>query len=125
MTLEVTPSRASTRTRFKLPRFARTPFLLSFLIGLVLALVSLIFYFRLQPVVPVFYSLPLQTQQLVVKEWIFFFPLFSLVISFLHLLIVNFFRDYSRLMLRLFSWVTLGIQVVLALSMIRIILIVS
>lgn len=124
MSLELT-SRPPSRARFRIPHFVRTPFLLSFLIGLVLSLVSLIFYFRLQPVVPLFYSLALQTQQLAPKEWLFLFPSLSLGITIVHLFLLNIFREHSRLMLRLFSWVTLGIQVVLALSMIRIILIVS
>lgn len=124
MTLELT-SRPPTRARFRIPHFVRVPFLISFLIGLVLALVSLIFFFRLQPVIPVFYSLALQTQQLAPKEWLFLFPALSLGITFIHAVLINIFREHSRLMLRLFSWVTLGIQITLALSMIRIILIVS
>ena len=87
-------------------------------------LFALVAYFRLQPEIPLFYSLALPEQQLARKEWIFLFPLLSFAISTGHLFITHWCREYSPMLLKLLGWVTLSLQIVLAISMIRILIIV-
>ncbi|MDQ3008226.1 MAG: hypothetical protein M3Q81_01370 [bacterium] len=108
---------------FKVPRFAKTPFLLSFLASVSVALVVLVYYFRIQPEIPLLYSLARPSQHLVAKEWLFLFPILSLLISVSHLIIINTARTYNKLMLSLFCWMTVVIQIMLCLSLARILII--
>lgn len=107
------------------PYFIRTPFLLCYLLTLSSYLLVLVFYFRLQPVVPLFYSLAQDSQQLAHKNWIFLFPAMLTGITLGHLSLAHAFRTYDRLLLQLFSWTTLAVEVILMAAIIRIIAIVS
>ncbi|MBP7768565.1 hypothetical protein KA082_01895 [Candidatus Woesebacteria bacterium] len=82
-----------------------------------------IFYFFTQPVIPLFYSLARNDQALTTKEWIFLFPIISLVITLLHSLLLSFFKDLDALVLRLFAWMTVVMQFFLILALVRIIVI--
>jgi len=103
------------------PRFARTPFLISYLISLATMLLVLVFYFRTQPVIPLFYTLPQPAQQLAAKEWLFLFPLVITLITAFHLSLVQTFSASNRLLLQLFSWTTILIQVMFGLALVRIV----
>jgi hypothetical protein len=107
------------------PQSLRIPLLSLFLISSAQALIVLINYFRLQPVVPLFYSLARKDQYLVSKEWLFLFPALSLLITLTHWLILNSMKDYEPLLLKIFAWTTVGFQVILSLALVRIILIVN
>lgn len=109
---------------FQPPRFARTPFLISYLISLASMLLVLVFYFRTQPVVPLFYTLPQAAQQLAAKEWLFIFPLVIALITAVHLSIVQTFQSYNRLLMQLFSWTTILIQIIFGLALVRIVTII-
>lgn len=106
------------------PHFVRTPFLISYLITFSLSLFVLVIYLRIQPAVPLFYSLARPTQHLVSKEWLFLIPALSGAISVTHLVLINIFEEYDQLIRLLFSWTTVAIQLVLAVAVIRSILIV-
>jgi hypothetical protein len=106
------------------PQFVRTPFLISYLITFSLSLFVLVIYLRIQPTVPLFYSLARPTQHLVPKEWLFIVPALSGAISVSHLILINIFEEYDQLIRLLFSWTTVAIQIVLAVAVIRSILIV-
>ena len=110
---------------FHVPRFLRTAFLMCFLLSSVSMLAVLVAVFTIQPLVPIFYSLALPTQHLAAKEWLFLFPVISFVIAFLHLSIVNSFRGYNQLIIELFAWMTVGIETILLLALLRILWIVS
>ena len=103
-----------------IPKILKTPFLISFLIGSLAVLLSLVFYFRVQPQIPIFYSLSDSEQQLAPKEWLFFFPVFSLLVSFLHLALLLLIKKYDGIILKFFAWSTAIVQVVLLLVMLRI-----
>jgi len=107
------------------PAWVKTPFRFSYLITLGLILSVLIYYFRIQPIVPLYYSLAQPAQQLAPKEWLGLFPAISLLITVLHLGIVQKNKEYDHLLIQLFSWTTVVIQVLLALALFRIIMIVS
>lgn len=107
------------------PRFIRTPFLISYLCTLSLSLLVLVAYFRIQPQVPLFYSLARPAEHLASKEWLFLIPAISGAISFIHLILINIFHEYDRLLIQLFSWTTVAVQIVLSLALIRILVIIS
>jgi hypothetical protein len=106
------------------PQFVRTPFLVSYLITFSLSLFVLVIYLRIQPSVPLFYSLPRPTQHLVSKEMLFLIPALSGAISVSHLILINIFEEYDQLIRLLFSWTTVAIQLVLAIAVVRSIMIV-
>lgn len=109
----------------RIPRFLRTTVLLSFLISFTSALVVIVFYFRLQPEIPLFYSLARKAQHLVNKEWLFIFPTLAFAISISHSVILRVAAFSDRLLVKLFAWSTVGIQVVLGLALLRIIIIIT
>ncbi len=78
-------------------------------------------YFSLQPQIPLFYSLPLASQQLSHKIWLLVIPLLSLAITMLHTLFIFSFRKIDQFLLRLFTWSTTIILALLLLALIRII----
>ncbi len=84
---------------------------------------STLYYFFAQPVIPLLYSLARPDQALVAKEWIFLFPVIALSITLIHSILISLFRDLEKLVLRLFAWMTLVMQVFLFLTMMRIIII--
>jgi hypothetical protein len=90
-----------------------------------MALMTSVLYFRLQPVVPLFYSLPRESQHLVAKEWLFIFPAISMFITILHGSILTTSQNSEALLLRLFAWTTVSIQIVLFLALLRIVLIIT
>lgn len=98
---------------------------ISNVISLALLILTLITLIRVQPEVPIFYSLALPSQQLAQKYWLLLFPTISIVISVLHLLIIKTMNHLDELVLELFAWVTVAIQVLLSLSLLRIIIIIS
>ncbi len=109
---------------FRLPKYLRTYFILSLLSSCALTLVVTIAYFRLQPVIPIFYSLGEPTDYVADKVWLFFFPAFSFTITILHLVILPTLRSYNRVMNQLFGWVTLTLQALCIVAAIRIIFII-
>jgi hypothetical protein len=110
---------------FSVPKSVKTPFLIVYLFTLVSALLTLTFYFRTQPVVPIFYSLPEPEQHLAAREWLFLFPFMSLIVSLLHTGLIKFVSKAEQLLLTLFAWTTVVVQTVLLLALLRIIYIIS
>lgn len=110
---------------FLIPKIIKTPFLLIYLSTLISTLLTLIFYFTTQPVIPIFYSLPETSQHLAPKEWLFLFPAFSFLISLLHTILIKPILKSDKLLLLLFAWTTVVVQVVLLLALARIVYIIS
>ncbi len=107
------------------PRFVRNPFLISYLCTFSLSLLVLVMYFKIQPQVPLFYSLARPAEQLASKEWLFVIPAISGAISFIHLILLNSYLEYDRMILKLFSWSTVALQLVISLGLLRILYIIS
>jgi len=110
---------------FSLTKSLNRPMMLSLLISCSLSLLALTSYFNIQPVVPLFYSLARPSQYLINKEWLFFFPVFSFFITFTHLFIIKFLINFEQVVLKIFAWVTIALQIILSLAMIRIIWLVT
>ena len=87
--------------------------------------VLLTLYFRLQPQVPLFYSLARPSQHLVHKNWLFVFPAISLAINVVHFSLLGLLRKIDRLLLKLFVWATVGTQLLLGIGLARILLIIT
>lgn len=109
----------------KPPSFVKTPFLLSYLLICAAALVTLIFYFRIQPEVPIFYSLARPVDHLAFKAWLAVFPVGMFVITLIHTAVVNIFKMYDQLLIQLFAWATFVVELLLVLALFRIIYLVA
>lgn len=105
------------------PKEVKTQLLLSLYVTVVITLVATVYYFVAQPVLPFFYTLPLPKQALGPKEWLFFFPVFSFLITLLHMIVISIYQDLETLVLKLFANMTSVVQIVLLLSLIRVVII--
>lgn len=112
-------------SRSKIPRYLKKPFAISFFITAAILLITSIFFFRIQPQVPLFYSLARTSQHLVSKYWLFLLPALSLIINLIHLMIANLIKQTDKLLMKLFVWTTVGIQFVLGLALLRILAIIT
>jgi len=113
------------RWKWNVPKELKTPLGSVYLITLVSTLLSLSSYFRLQPIIPLFYTLPQLEQQLMPKEWIFLVPALLLSISVLHTYIAYRLQKEHTLLLQLFAWTSVGIVLTFLLSQIRVLLLVT
>jgi len=112
-------------SRFRIPKYLKTPFLVSSLTVMTMFLVTLIFFFRIQPQVPLFYSLARSSQHLTSKGWLFLLPTISLFIGLAHLMIAKIAKHADQLLMKLFAWTTVGIQLILGLALFRILAIIT
>jgi hypothetical protein len=108
---------------FRLPKYLRTPFLISVLLSCLFSLVLLSTYFYLQPLVPLFYSLAQPNDYLVPKIWLATFPILSFVITLGHIFLIRYLFEHQRIIPLLFAWFTVVVQLLFALAFFRIILI--
>ncbi|MEA2056153.1 MAG: hypothetical protein U9O78_00330 [Patescibacteria group bacterium] len=99
------------------------PLRISLTISLVIFALSTWFYPKLQPEIPLFYSLADPSRQLVAKQWLFLLPVISLIICTIHLILIRTFAKLNELALFLFSWSTVMIEVIILMILLRIILI--
>jgi len=125
-----TPARASffrhaMNSYSKIPKYLKKIFLVSFLLTTSMLLITLIFFFRIQPQVPLFYSLARQSQHLTSKNWLFLLPALSLAISLTHLLIIKLIGQSDQLLMKLFAWTTVGVQFMFGLALFRILIIIT
>ena len=107
------------------PDFIRTPFLLSYILVLSSFLAGLVMLFRIQPIIPIFYSLARPADWLAPKIFMFIIPIAMTLITLGHLAWLYRVKDYDRLLLQLFAWTTFTINLILALALIRILTIVG
>ncbi len=109
----------------QVPRYLKAPFQLSFLFSSGIALFLLIAYFRLQPTVPMYYSLAEPTDYLVDKQWLILFPVISFAITIGHAFLIKILFHHEKIIPMLFAWCTLAIQILLTLELVRIVYIIS
>lgn len=109
----------------QLPKYLKAPFQLSFLISSANALFLLISFFRLQPVVPIFYSLATANDFLAEKQWLILFPVLSFSITIGHLFLIRMLYRHEKIIPILFAWCTIAIQVILLFELMRIVFIIS
>jgi len=109
----------------QVPKYLKAPFQLSFLFSSGMSLFLLISYFRLQPTVPLYYSLAEPTDYLVDKQWLILFPLISFLITIGHALLIKSLFHHEKIIPQLFAWCTVAIQILLTLELVRIVYIIS
>lgn len=114
------------RIQLKLgPQYTQQPLQLSMIINLVILFFVLISLSLIQPEVPLFHSLPGAEQQLIPKVWLLLLPGLSLLINIIHIGIVNLTKHIDSLMIKLYAWADVILQVLLLLVTLRNILIVT
>ncbi len=112
-------------TSLAVPKYLKAPFQLLFLISSSNALFLLISFFKLQPVVPIFYSLADSSDYLVDKRWLILFPFVSFLITISHLFLIKLLYKHQKIIPILFAWCTVVVEILLFLELIRITLIIS
>lgn len=90
----------------------------------VITLLSVSAAFFLQPQIPIFYSLPLSSQQVASRYWILLFPGFSLSVTLLHIVLIGIFSKVDEDVLGLFCWLTVLLQLVLLAVVVRLLFLV-
>jgi hypothetical protein len=110
---------------FNLPAYLKVPFRISFLLSSAITLTVLIFYFSIQPVIPLFYSLAEPTSYLAPREWLFLFPVFSFSLAILHMILIRVLYHHEKIIPILFAWATIVIQILTCLVLFRILFIIS
>jgi len=111
--------------RLKLaPKYIATPIKISLFITLFLLLLTGVILTFIQPVIPLFYSLPNPNEQLVNKSWLLLLPVLSFLINLTHLGLLKIFPTVDQLMVKLFTWSGLILQIILTIITLRNILVV-
>lgn len=116
----------SSQFRFgtSLPKHTLTPFRLSLLIGCVLIGIAGIGYWKLQPEIPIFYSLAQSSQQLAPKYWIFLFPFLSFLTTLTNFTLIKRNSDLETVLVAVISWTTVAWQFLLMLTCVRLLAII-
>lgn len=102
----------------------RQPLQYSLLLTGIITLLGVIALFFIPPEIPLFYSLPLTSQQLAGQYWILLFPGLSLGITLLHIVLVGIFTAVDEEVLRLFCWLTVVLQLLLVAVLVRVLVLV-
>ena len=93
------------------------------LISLLLVLLQWILFgiygWRLQPEIPMFFSLPQGKAQLVDKAWFVLHPILGLVILTINTLIIRLQQNYYRIYCQLLTWITMIIICMITIAMIH------
>lgn len=110
-------------TGIQFPQSIKRPLFISWVLLLLMIIVTGIYFFIAQPELPIFYSLATKQDQLASKAFLFLFPLISFITNLIHLTLIKVLKNYSLVMLQLFVGVTVGLQVMLLFALLRIVLI--
>lgn len=120
-----TQNRSAPHSRLTLwPNSCDLPMRLSLATMFIILLVVIVAQFIIQPVVPLFHSLPSSNAQLASKEWLFLLPFLSMLINSIHLGAINRF-NLNELVLKLTAWTDAILQLILLMVTLRNILIVT
>lgn len=104
-----------------LPASTRLPIGMGFMVWVSILALATGFSIVAQPEVPLFYSLAQPEQQLVAREWLLIIPALSFVMNFINYTVVVLAREIDPLLLTLFAWTMLIIQVIFGLALGRIV----
>ncbi len=116
-----------TKKRFKLkigPDYIQTPIKISLVLSVVILLLVVVSINLIQPVIPLFYSLPDAQQQLVSRNWLLLLPALSILFNTIHIGGIRLFSQMDQLMIKLYAWAAVVIQSTLLMIALRNILIV-
>ena len=102
----------------------KTPFLLSVLFSSLTVFLTVSAYTSLQPVIPLYYSLPQPEQQIVSKQFIVIVPLLSICVVIIHTLYAGILNRSDVIMTKTLNWFTVLITAFLLFIIMRILLII-
>ena len=80
--------------------------ILSFAITLLALLLTVVAFFILPPLVPLWYSLAIPEQRLVPKLFLFLFPIGMFLLTMIHMLIIKRLRSMDATIIKIFSYGT-------------------
>ncbi len=106
------------------PSYVQQPLTISLVITIILLLLIVAVQPAIQPHIPLFYSLPNPEQQLAPKAWLFLLPTLSTIINCIHIGAIYLFKEADELMIRLYAWGDLIVQIILLIITLRNILVV-
>lgn len=109
----------------EIPKYLKIPLLFSFLFFFILALSSVAVFFSLQPEIPLFFTSATPQETLAPKVWIFAFPSLAFLIAMLNGGMMRLYRHTDPILLKIFGWVSVLIELILLLSLIRIIVLIT
>lgn len=107
-----------------LSKVLQKPLKFSLLLTGLITLLAVSSLFFLQPQIPIFYSLPLSSQQIASRFWILLFPGFSLSVTLLHIILIGIYHEVDEVVLILFCWLTVLLQTLLLAILIRLLVLV-
>lgn len=113
------------RLNIQFPAEIKASLLGSYVLSLIQVLAVLSVYFRLPPVLPLWYTMANAQDQLASKEWLLVIPILSVTVSVLHTILAPLLNEYGPLLVKLFGWATIIVHVIFAVSLIRIIMIIT
>lgn len=99
------------------------PVKISLLLNGLILLIVLVAQPFIQPVIPLFHSLPLGVNQLVPKIWLLLLPLLSIIFNLVHIGSTHLFKLHL-LIEKLYLWANVVMQVILLMITLRSILVV-
>ncbi|MCA9370069.1 MAG: hypothetical protein H6774_01615 [Pseudomonadales bacterium] len=114
------PSLSQAKLPIVLPEH-KLPLIIATVLASLCSIICILYVLYAQPVLPIFYSLASASAQLAPKYWLLLLPGISVTMLFVHASIARAFQTYSPLIVRLFLWVTVLLQVALLLAAVRII----
>lgn len=94
------------RFRLFLPKDVRVPFFISLFFATICALFTLMLYTRIQPQVPLFYSLAQLENQLVARHWFLLLPATAGMSVLTHFLGIQFFLRQDHFIIKMISWLS-------------------
>lgn len=94
------------RLRLFLPKDVRVPFFISLFFATVCALFTLMLYTRIQPQVPLFYSLAEQENQLAARHWLLLLPAMAGISVLTHFIGIQFFLKQDHFIIKMISWLS-------------------
>lgn len=106
-----------------LPSSARAPLGLGFLVWLGMLTLTVGFSIVAQPEIPLFYTLARPDQQIVDVKWLYILPATSLLFNFLNYGFIVLAKEIDQLLISLFAWSALCLQVIIGLAVARIVFI--
>ncbi|HEX7017499.1 MAG TPA: hypothetical protein VF209_01150, partial [Patescibacteria group bacterium] len=71
------------------------------------------------------YTMAQAETQLIRKEWLFLFPILSFLMTAGHMAILAKLLDHEKVLVTLFTWSTLVVQILLLMAFFRILVIIS
>ena len=123
--LATEPKGAKKKSRAPILRpYYRPFFYIAVPINILTVLFAFFFYPYLPPVVPLFGTMRLAADRLAERDWIFLLPLLATMINSIHAAVIYFARRYDVLILKIFDFFTIFVQVLFLAVLLRTILVV-